>query len=402
MTEELMDLYHKCMQGTASEAELARFQDLLLLPENEALSRQLLQDAFSSDKEAPLSLTPERSAIIQENIFRIGSMHQPSSRKRVVPFFPLKKRNVLWLSAAASVLVLISSVLFFNRPSQPEVLVEQRNTLPAQVISPGKDGAILTLANGEKIVLDSLNNGLVAMQSGAKVELENGQLLYKKDAAGDEVIAYNTISTPRGRQFQILLPDGSRVWMNAASTLRFPTTFTKKERRVELTGEAYFEIAKASQQNGFAPFIATVNDMEVKVLGTHFNIKAYGDEKQVKTTLLEGAVSISKTGTQPVRLSPGQQAVVAANQDIDVHETDTEEQVAWISNIFHFNNEEITSVMKQVERWYDVEVVYQSVPTKHFTGMISRKSDVESLLKKLETTGGMHFRMEGRKIIVFH
>jgi transmembrane sensor len=145
-----------------------------------------------------------------------------------------------------------------------------------------------------------------------------------------------------------------------------------------------------------------VNDMEVKVLGTHFNIKAYGDEKQVKTTLLEGAVSISKTGTQPVRLSPGQQAVVAANQDIDVHETDTEEQVAWISNIFHFNNEEITSVMKQVERWYDVEVVYQSVPTKHFTGMISRKSDVESLLKKLETTGGMHFRMEGRKIIVFH
>jgi hypothetical protein len=389
------------MEGTASEAELARFQDLLLLPENEALCKQLLQDAFNSDKEAPLSLTPERSAVIQENIFRIGSMHQPAEKKNTAVVLPLKKRNTLWWAAAA-VIILTGSVLFFNRPSRPDSITKQDNASPVQVISPGKDGAILTLADGRKIVLDSLNNGLVAMQSGAKVELENGQLLYKKEATDDEVIAYNTISTPRGRQFQLLLPDGSRVWMNAASTLRFPTKFTTKERRVELTGEAYFEIAKASEQNGFAPFIAAVNDMDVKVLGTHFNIKGYSDEPQIKTTLLEGAVSINKPGIQTVRLAPGQQAVVAANQGIEVHETDTEEQVAWINNIFHFNNEEITSVMKQVERWYNVEVVFQSLPTKHFTGMISRKSDVESLLKKLEMTGGMHFRMEGRKIILFH
>jgi transmembrane sensor len=264
-------------------------------------------------------------------------------------------------------------------------------------VRPGGDKAILTLANGSSIVLDSSGKGLLARQGNASVvKTSNGQLSYVVDHAVEAPVSYNTISTPRGGQYEVVLPDGSKVWLNAASSLRFPTVFTGRERRVELTGEGYFEIAKDASR----PFKVGVMSTEVEVLGTEFNIMAYGDEPSANTTLVSGSVKLKKAD-QAWTLRPGQQARLKTDGSVDLDEAaDVDGATAWKNGRFEFNGN-IKGIMRQIARWYDVEVKYEgNVSDKAFGGAIFRTANVSEILKRFEMTGSIHFRIDGKTITV--
>ena len=271
-------------------------------------------------------------------------------------------------------------------------------------VRPGGEKAMLTLADGSSIVLDSSGKGLLARQGNASVvKTSNGQLSYMVDRAVEAPVSYNTISTPRGGQYEVVLPDGSKAWLNAASSLRFPTAFTGRERRVELTGEGYFEIAKDASR----PFKVAVMSAgaaspvpEVEVLGTEFNIMAYGDEQSVNTTLVSGSVRL-KQADQAWTLRPGQQARLKTDGSVDLDEAaDVDAATAWKNGRFEFNGN-IKGIMRQIARWYDVEVKYEgNVSDKAFGGAISRTANVSEILKVFELTGSIHFRIDGKTITV--
>jgi ferric-dicitrate binding protein FerR (iron transport regulator) len=229
------------------------------------------------------------------------------------------------------------------------------------------------------------------------VKQSNGQLAYNTQNEKPTEVLYNTLTTPRGGQYQLVLPDGSKVWLNAASAISYPTAFTGSERKVEIKGEAYFEIAK----NTAMPFIVKVNDAQVQVLGTHFNINAYSDEDAIKTTLLEGAVKVTKDAASTL-LKPGQQAILGrSSNEIRVQEnTDLDAVLAWKNGYFSFNQTDLATIMRQIARWYDVDIVYSDkVPERRFGGEIPRNTNAAEVLKMLEESK-VHFRIEGRKVIV--
>jgi ferric-dicitrate binding protein FerR (iron transport regulator) len=263
---------------------------------------------------------------------------------------------------------------------------------------PGSNKATLTLANGTVIVLEDEKNGVLSQQGNAKIlKLNSGQLAYntaRQPAAGSPA-AFNTLSTPRGGQYQLTLADGTVVWLNAASSITFPAAFSGKERSVTLSGEAYFEIAANASQ----PFIVKVGNMQVKVLGTHFNVMAYGDEQTMNTTLLEGAVKVAGA-TGEVLLQPGQQVKMDHAGALRVVAANLDEVIAWKNGIFSFNNAGIEEVMRQIARWYDAEVVYpDGIPQDRFQGEINRNADISTVLKILETSG-VKFTVRGHKILV--
>lgn len=305
------------------------------------------------------------------------------------------------LSIAAAVLVLLVPSVYFiwqnsstPSPSNPEYA----GNLLENAVIPGGDKARLILGDGSVLVLEKEKNGTISREGSVLINKNERQLIYRgaEDISKEDVV-YNVISTPRGGQFQVVLPDGSHVWLNAASSLRFPTAFTGEERRVELRGEGYFEIAPDKKK----PFTVITDNMEIEVLGTHFNVKAYKDEKDVQTTLLEGAVKINTKNDQ-VLLEPGQEALLTKNAgNIDIRNVDPEAAVAWKNGYFQFDNEHLYSIMRKVSRWYDVEIIYEADFTdKNFTGTISRYKEVTDVLNMLELTGVIQFQMEGRRIIV--
>ena len=229
------------------------------------------------------------------------------------------------------------------------------------------------------------------------IKLNNGQLAYKPLQGKASEAAYNTLATPKGGQYTITLSDGTRVWLNAASSLRFPAAFTGRTRVVELTGEGYFEVAKDPTM----PFKVKAKGMEVEVLGTHFNINAYADENTVNTTLLEGSVKVAK-GNENKKIKPGQQAVIRDNGDLSiVNAINVEEVIAWKNNEFRFEHIKVSKIMRQVARWYDVEIEYEkNVPDVELSGIISRKEEVSQLLEILEATHKIQFQLSGNKIMV--
>jgi len=313
-----------------------------------------------------------------------------------------------WFRAAAVILVLLLGAAFFylRQPVADKQLAEKTTTPQAPVVVvPGGNKALLTLADGSTIILDSASNGVLSTQGNIEVKkMENGLLAYKvngKILYEDDAAFYNTITTPRGGQYKVTLSDGTAVWLNAASSIRFPVYFTGNERVVEVTGETYFEVAK----NATKPFKVKTVNQEVEVLGTHFNINAYEDEASIKTTLLEGKVKVTvpgKSATQPARfLQPGQQSGISKSGQINViSNADTEEAVAWIKGRFQFENTDLRSMLRQFARWYDVEVEYRGPVDLYFTGQLTRNEQVTKVFKQLELTGEVHFRMEGRKVIV--
>ena len=304
--------------------------------------------------------------------------------------WPVPRRS----AAVAAMLCAIGLLYFlFKGGSRPQYPAQ---TAHVSKIVPGGNKAMLTLGNGNTIVLDSARNGMLANQGGVHVyKSKNGQLVYDvstyKAGATDE-LAYNTISTPRGGQYQIMLPDGSKVWLNAQSSLKFPTHFSGAQRAVMLTGEGYFEVAKDKAH----PFKVGVNNMEIEVLGTHFNIMGYQDEGVTATTLLEGSVKVIKGNVQQM-IVPGQQAMV--KQDIKVKNVNVNEAVEWKNGNFNFAHEKLESIMRKIARWYDVDIDYEAkTTTATFVGTIPRSQNITEVLKYLELTGLVHFKITERRI----
>ncbi len=322
-------------------------------------------------------------------------------------------RTRVRLAAAAILLPLILGGVYLWSRHSPDTGNAVAGTLQERFkndVRPGGDKAILTLANGSSIALDSSGKGLLARQGNASVvKTNNGQLSYVADhpagavAGGSAVeapVSYNTISTPRGGQYQVVLPDGSKAWLNAASSLRFPTVFTGRERRVELTGEGYFDIAKDASRPFKVAIMGRTGAPEVEVLGTEFNIMAYEDEASVNTTLVNGAVRLKKTDGVWL-LQPGQQARLKTDGSVDMDEAaDVDGATAWKNGRFEFNGN-IKGIMRQIARWYDVEVKYEgNVSDKAFGGTISRTANVSEILKVFELTGSIHFIIDGKTITV--
>jgi transmembrane sensor len=306
---------------------------------------------------------------------------------------------------AAAVVLLLTVGIGLNR-----YILKKTTNKPLALhkpdILPGSNKAVLTLANGSKIILNDAENGKIARQQNIVInKTQTGELIYNVDGSFKtarqpklaDIIAMNTLTTPRGGQYEVVLPDGTKVWLNAASSLRYPTSFPGNERRVELTGEAYFEVAKNAAQ----PFFVKTTNQTVEVLGTHFNINSYSDEVSTKTTLLEGRVNVTNTsGMLLVKLKPGQQAIgtingMKVNTDVDV-----EEAIAWKNGKFMFKNTDLPTIMRLLSRWYDVDVEYQgTIAEKHYMGRISRHVPVSQVFEILKTSG-VNFTIIGRKIIV--
>ncbi|GEO06259.1 iron dicitrate transporter FecR [Adhaeribacter aerolatus] len=265
-------------------------------------------------------------------------------------------------------------------------------------IKPGKDQAKLTLADGTEIILDESENGLLQANDHVKINKQNGRVVYQFTGNPMAVTAleFHTISTPRGGQYQLSLPDGTQVWLNAASTLRFPVAFSNYERKVTLTGEGYFEVAKNKEK----PFRVVANHTTVEVLGTHFNINAYSEENWTKTTLLEGSVKVNKENAGVV-LEPGFQAITGEAGKIKLTAADLDQVIAWKEGYFQFDKEDFNSIATQLERWYDVEFIYPATMSSwEFAGAIPRSTSLNQVLHMLELSGSIKFKLEGRRIMV--
>jgi transmembrane sensor len=305
------------------------------------------------------------------------------------------RRMRTWYAAAAAVAVVVAVGFLVWRDHRDQIVPTPAQQLAGVNIEPGREGAILTLEDGSTVVLDSLGNGLVSSQSGSKVMLQNGQLAY--EAAGNESgrVAWNNIATPKARQFRLTLEDGTRVWLNAASSLRYPTAFNGSERKVQLTGEAYFEVAKNAKQ----PFRVAIGDSAtVEVLGTSFNINAYTDEPVVRTTLLDGSVRVAKHN-DVLQLQPGQQAVMQQHIFID-NTVNIHGEVSWKDGKFNFDGASLEEFMRQLSRWYDIEVAYKGrTPKMRIRGKADRDLPLQELLGGLGDLG-VRYEFDGRKLII--
>lgn len=315
-------------------------------------------------------------------------------------------RRLMW---ATMIMVIGCGGVLFYRSETKHTHIEKQ-LVQHQDIIPGGNRAFLTLADGSRISLTDAANGSIAKQAGVTIsKTANGQLIYTTQGGSDNNMerndGYNTIETPSGGQYQLKLPDGTVVWLNATSSLKYPVSFAqKKQRHVQLTGEAYFEVAK----NKDLPFVVTVSssidakkEQEVEVLGTHFNINAYHDDNTIKTTLLEGSIKVTLPSSSTIKLNPGQQSVNKGNA-LQVSEVNTEYAVAWKEGYFRFNDKTLDMAMKEIARWYNVNVQYKNPALKNepLAGTISKYSSIEQVLKKMELTGMFHFTVKAREIIV--
>lgn len=381
--QELTDILNKYRSGKATEEEKAFVEKYF-----DYLERQ--PDVLDS-------LSDEEKRLLAEEIGEKLRRQVDEGTALVRPLPATPRWQKIAVAAAVVAIIVAGSYLWRKQAPDTNLAEKVQPTLPNDK-APGGNKATLTLADGSTIVLDSLENGTLAHQGNARVsKLQNGQLSYQLEQDGQISTLYNTLNTPRGGQHKVILSDGTAVWLNAASSITYPTTFTGEERVVSITGEAYFEVAKMKGM----PFKVKAGKMEVAVLGTHFNIMAYNDEPSIRTTLLEGSVKISAGGAQRL-MKPGQQVDINSQGVMrDLPHADPGEAIAWKNGMFRFNGTDLKVIMRQVARWYDMEIEYNGNPGDvQFSGIVSRKEYVSQLLKILETTGSVHFTIEGKKIRV--
>jgi transmembrane sensor len=345
-------------------------------------------------EEAWLSYQPAQTMEVQKADDMLRTILAPAPQPSLVRSLWLRVASI----AALFILVAWGVYKMANTAPQTTPVILAATPVITDDVAPGREGAILTLASGEQVVLDSSVSGNLLEVNGMTLNPGNGSLQVKGEANVESVV-YHTMSTPRGRQYAMVLADGSKVWLNAASSIRFPSAFTGGERRVEITGEAYLEVAPAALREDHAPFIVSVNGVEVNVMGTHFNINAYPEEPTLKTTLLEGKVEVTRNG-KSVILKPGEQAAFTADNKLEVKQVDVEEVIAWKNGFFKFNQTDMASLMRQAALWYDIAVRYKGpVPNESFSGMLSRSVNLKQFLKILEYSR-VHAHIEGKTVII--
>ena len=384
LPEELQSLLDKYLDNVISEEEFRRLWKTL--PSNKyndnwyaAIEKAITtrkRTGFSDAETAKLALENIKAAIAAA-----GQHPRPS----------VSITGSVWFKAAAAV-ILVAGAAFFLLTGKPEgqPLATMPSAAPAQQdIPPAGNTTLLTLADGSTINLEDAGNGKIAQQGNVQViKLSNGEVAYRVlgNQGSAALNVTNTMSTQRGGQYNLILPDGSRVWLNAESSITYPVIFAGHERKVTITGEAYFEVAKDKSK----PFLVDAGDVHIEVLGTHFNVNAYRDNGMIKTTLLEGSVKINNSV-----MKPGDAYI-----DGKIIPTDVEQDVAWKNGVFNFNDQNLSQIMRQLARWYDVEVEFPAgVPDKQYGGEIGRDLTLLQVLKGLENSG-IHFELQGRRLIV--
>ncbi|OQP57801.1 hypothetical protein A3860_09255 [Niastella vici] len=364
-----------------------------------------LQQYFQEDYLA--SLSKEQAGDLQHAQTLLRLIHQKASIQPEQPtVVQMTARKNRWLVAAAVAgIIMMLGVSYFiitgrNKKAQPVTVTQL--PIPEDVMAPQNSRAMITLADGKKVYLDSLNKGQLALQDNVKlVKLATGEIVYRSENGKTiNEQRYNTLVNPKGSQVAaITFSDGSKAWLNAGSSLTYPVAFVEKERKVVVSGEVYFEVASSVWEGEKRPFLVQANEVTTEVLGTHFNVNSYNDEPDVKVTLLEGAVRISKHKESKL-LKPGEQAQVSSAIKI-INDADLDEVMAWMNGHFQFEGASVEEVMRQLSRWYNVEIIYEGKPAEqHFRGGISRNVEVSKVFKMLETTGAVHFKIEGKRIIV--
>jgi transmembrane sensor len=404
-------LFQKYFDKTATPEERAEFMQLAKDDMHAAELQQLMEQAWVNSGQ-PDPLTGEMPDAVVFDAGQSRSIWEKvleQTKADPSGFLPVRRRGLLTvirggrMAAAAAVLaVVLGGVIWWEMRHKPEKVmaaaVMKGPAVPPD-IAPGGNRATLVLGDGSVMPLDSTQKGMLALQGATKVvQSGSGKLVYDGEKAGKDsaLVLMNTVRTARGGQYQVALPDGSKVWLDAASSLRFPTAFTGKERVVELTGEAYFEIQTDKEK----PFRVKVRDMTVDVLGTHFNIMAYEEEESIQTCLLQGAVRV-EAGAAARVLKPGQEVRwVEGGRGLSVDVADTDRVVAWKNGLFQFEEATLETVMHSIGRWYDVDVRYDGAVSRHFTGLIPRSATLTEVLHMLNLVGKARFSLEGRTIVV--
>lgn len=386
LSSELINLLEKFLDDSASPEEIIALRQMLKDPGTAVRAKEWMETVLAEDR-FPAYTDYDTSSMFDE-VYAKAATEEPFSARRV----PLLRS--WWAAAAVALLLCMAAYFWLIR----EKAAPDAPSIAATDIQPGHAGAILILADGSQVSLDSIKNGLVALQGGATAKVVNGNLYYE---GSDKQIVYNTLFTPKGRQFQVTLPDGTQVWLNSVSSIKYPLTFSGDNRTVTITGEAYFEVAK----NAGKPFLVEVpGKAVVEVTGTHFNVNAYANESSINTTLLEGHVKVFRPAASnaAVALQPGQQARInGPSKAISILDNvDTEHIMAWKKGQFSFDGIAFEESMRQLERWYNIEVIYAStVPDLVLAGKMTRDVPLNALLKNLEIMG-LHYRLEGRKLII--
>lgn len=374
-------LFNRYRQGLATEEEQDEYFAMIADGGKDAELTELLNGAWDTfEPGVPVLPETQRREMWRGIVAAAG-----------VPVRTHRVRGWYWAAAASLLLLLSVGAYMRYAPAAGEIAAVK----PAPDVVPGSNKAVLTLGDGSTVTLDSSGNRLIA-QGAVHIRQQNGQLQYAPANIASEVM-YNTLTTPRGGKFRVMLPDGSAVWLNAASSLTYPTAFAAGSRVVELRGQGYFEIAPDPAR----PFKVKVKDMEVEVLGTSFDIMAYTEESTMNTTLVQGAVKV-KTGSSIQLLRPGQQAVISAgSQHIGVQEANVGQVIAWKNDRFIFNDTDLETILREVSRWYDVQIAYTIKPGKEkYNGGLSRHLPLSVVLQLLEDNGNNHFKTDGQKIIV--
>lgn len=401
--DELTALIHKYLSGEATEEEKLRLEEWY-----ESFDSSSLTFGKGDPGEANESLVRSLAAL-KEKMARENS---PVIKK----IEPVKRISPIWYAAAILIIATAVGIFlsFWNKkvvsPVVGSIAVPSLN----KDFQPGGNNAVLTLANGQKVVLDSTGTGLISRQGKTSIiKVNNGLLKYNGQQAGNNEqpnIQYNMITTPRGGKYEVILPDGSKVWLNAASSLRFPTAFTGVSREVQMTGEAYFEIAR----NASKPFIVKEENIEVKVLGTEFDVNAYADERDLKVTLVGGSVKVVSQNNSGLKkadqeqqavLSSGQQVILSLSKDGTqkmnvVNDADINEAIAWKADLFWFDNDNIREVCRQLSRWYDIHITIEGNIPDLFTGSIPRNLTFSKVFEVLQKTGSIQYKVVSDKSIV--
>ena len=383
LNNNLIALWQKFADKTAGKAELDALFEAIVSNRYDAESLDYMQEQLNRSKFSDIDR--ERWQPVLKKILE----------KKQAPVKKIYQVKIRW---AAAILILASAGSYF--------LIQQLHRSPAQNltqtarfkndVAPGGNKAILTLGNGEQIILDSAHTGTIAVQGNAKIlKTDSGKLTYSTTKEIQTAISYNVLTTPAGGQYQLTLSDGTQVWLNAASSIKYPTAFIGKKREVEITGEAYFEV----KHDPTKPFHVLVNHIDVEDIGTQFNINAYTDESEMRTTLVEGSVLLT-AGNENKQIRAGEQARVGNGSIIIKQNADILQATAWRQGRFYFYGTDLKTIMRQISRWYGITVDYGSEVPDHFTGIISRNANASQVLLMLEQTGRVHFNIEGKKVIV--
>ncbi|HEX5025699.1 MAG TPA: FecR domain-containing protein [Agriterribacter sp.] len=396
---ELRCLLEKYINDTISAEEFKQLWKTLSENQFDSHWHELIGEVLTDARFHGLSDALEASGRLEQINLLIGEKYhidkheamieEKSSAFAETPVVRFNRYHLLRY-AAVIMLVLLSGIYLLTQTGRHNVESNAAQQLtPVNIIKPGTQKAMLTLSDGSVIILDSMASGTIAHQGSTSiVKSAGGQIRYQalEPIGRNRDVTYNTMSTPRGGEYQLTLPDGTNVWLNAESSITYPTSFPGNTRAVVITGEAYFEVIKDKHR----PFHVKAGDQEIEVLGTHFNINAYGDDGQIKTSLLEGSVKVNNSV-----LKPGQ-----AYMNGNIGFTDVDQDVAWKNGIFNFNNQTLAEVMKQLARWYNIEVIYpEGIPKKEYGGEMGRNLTLDQVLNGLESSG-VHFQLNERRLIV--